>query len=265
MVALTFIIPIRHYESSPNWDTTKKNLASTINSINSQTSDNWRCIIVANRGSSLPPLPEKVHVHWVDFPPNHNYNRNSSNHSDFVKSIRIDKGLRIAAGINYSRETDYYMFVDDDDFINNKLVQFVEQNPDSNGWYFHTGLIWRSNSSYIFKQDNFSKFCGTSHIISQKLIPKDIDTNNNLTYVENMLGSHTKIEDILKNNNTPLRKLPFHGAVYHIGHNDTHSNLSGYFRYIFNRESISNPLLIIKKFRSLKKMDRNTLSTFFGN
>ncbi|MBA6348685.1 glycosyltransferase family A protein [Colwellia sp. BRX8-9] len=264
---LTFIIPIRHHESAPNWQNTIRNLEATIASINAQTENSWRCIIVANVGSELPKLPAKFEVCRVDLPPNKHHLQGDACKEDFWEAVRLDKGSRILLGLLYAQTLDYFMVVDDDDFIHRDLVKFVSCNSKENGWYFYDGYVWGDGGKFLLKHSKFYLYCGTSHIIKAKLIklPSSLE-NADMNYIKDMFGSHIKIKKALDENGTPLLKLPFNGAIYRIGHSDAHSKSSGLFEHFFYKKALlKQPKELLRRFLSLRLINNNIRSKFFGH
>lgn len=45
---LNFLIPVKNHIDIKNWDIIKKNIQSTLISINNQSDNNWHCYIVCN-------------------------------------------------------------------------------------------------------------------------------------------------------------------------------------------------------------------------
>ncbi len=154
---LTFVVPLRHPQNSPNWPAPKQRLAETIRSIAGQDDVRWRTISVANGGSDLPALPSSFELKQVD------------DLEAFRNSFRLDKGRRVLAGILQADRTGYVMVVDDDDFVNCRLTSFVAGHLGENGWYVLDGYIWGDGGKLICKCADFSKVCGTSHIIRADL------------------------------------------------------------------------------------------------
>jgi len=100
MTCLTFIIPIRHQESSENWDILVQNLKQTVRSIRCQTSPEWKAVIVANFGAKLPKLPNNFDVCFVDFQANQHYLQGSADLEFFREAVRFDKGRRLPVIVN---------------------------------------------------------------------------------------------------------------------------------------------------------------------
>jgi hypothetical protein len=57
---LTFVIPVRHQDSMDDWQGVQHRLSETLHSVSAQTVDDWQCVVVANEGALLPPLPGQL-------------------------------------------------------------------------------------------------------------------------------------------------------------------------------------------------------------
>lgn len=264
---ITFIIPVRHQENAVKWHAVKKHLSDTIKSISNQDSKGWRAIIVANYGADLPDIPLGFEIKRVNFPPNKKFKKDSAPLEDVYNAVRSDKGRRVLAGMLHAGPMGHVMIVDDDDFISRKLTSFIARNQNSNGYYIKNGYIWGDGGNWLFHyDDNFSKLCGTSHIIRADLyeLPTSLESASD-EYIRTMLGSHIFIQDYLKKNNTPLILLPFIGAVYRVGQAENHSQsndmLSEYFlkKWLWRR-----PFRQLKRLMRLKKLSKKIIDEFFG-
>jgi glycosyltransferase involved in cell wall biosynthesis len=261
---ITFVIPVRHPENSKNWDKLKQNLTQTMQSISAQTNPNWKAVIIANHGADLPLLPGNFECVRVDFPPNTMYEKDGKDRELFFEACRLDKGSRILKGM-LNRDTAFFMVVDDDDFIHRDLVAFASQHIDANGWTITDGYLWEDAGSLLYLHHDFSNTCGTSHIIKSELfqLPESFDKSDE-DYVKTMLGSHIKIEHILEANGTPLKKLPFVGAIYRIGHVYSHSKSPGLIQYIVRKNQGRNVLRLWSDFLNLRVLNGRIKSQFFG-
>lgn len=266
MTCLTFIVPVRHQDSAEHWDVLLKNLRETIKSIKAQTYYNWKCIIVANSGAVLPELPDKFEVCYVNYPPNKLYKKGIADESSFQEAVRLDKGKRILSGIKHAGFTNYFMFVDDDDFIHRDLAKFVSVNMGGNGWYIQKGLLWQDGTNYLLNFNRFYMFCGTSHIVRSDLLGlAGNEEDVGIEYVKRMLGSHVHLKNELYKKQTPLMPLPFRGAIYRVGHSDTHSMSKGIADSFFSIGQISsNPLEALKHLFSIRILTNNIRKTYFG-
>ncbi|MET0382558.1 MAG: galactosyl transferase [Burkholderiaceae bacterium] len=240
---LTFIIPVRHQDNARDWLQLVDYLRSTVGTLAGQDDPRWQAVIVANEGARLPEFPAKVRVHRVTFPPNPFHDPESADLETYRDAVRLDKGRRILAGMRAAGPTDYFMVVDDDDFVGRGVAGFVGRAAGQPGWHFGAGYVWSTGGRLLYVHDNFHKYCGTSHVVRADLIDLGIgDDEAGVAYVKRMLGSHIYIADDLAARGTPLAPLPFIGAVYRIGHAGSHSRSSSVLRtFLLNRWVLKSP------------------------
>jgi hypothetical protein len=263
---LTFIIPLRHPENSPDWAALKRRLAQTIRSIAGQDDVRWRAIIVANEGSDLPELPGNFKLMQVRYPPNPMFEQGDNDREAFLDSCRLDKGRRVLTGVLEADRAGYCMVVDDDDFVSSRLTSFAASRLGANGWYVQNGYIWGDGGKLIYEYEDFWKFCGTSHIVRTGLyeLPASVE-DADPGYLRRIFGSHVFIRGYLEARSTPLEPLPFVGAVYRIGHAGAHSKSPGLVRQVFfRREILRNPLKLAQRFSRLRLLDAAVREQFWG-
>jgi hypothetical protein len=261
---LTFVIPVRHPRTVSNWSQVKLNLAQTLQSIAAQTSANWNAIVVANHEADLPDLPKNVHLVQVDFVPP----PLPSGHTqeELYEHIRADKGRRILAGLLAMMPQGFVMVVDYDDFVSNRLAAFVEQHPDSFGWYLNRGYLYDGGRILLAYPDKFHKQCGTSHIIRADLLglPATAEEANE-TYIRRRLGSHIFVQNELEQSGTPLSPLPFPGALYRVGYADSAVKSGGIRDAYFRRWRLrKQPVAFARNLTRLRHLNDRIRAEFFG-
>ena len=264
---LTFVIPLRHPQNSPDWPALKRRLADTMRSIAGQDDVRWRAIIVANEGSDLPSLPDNFKVKYVDFPPNPMIEQKDNDVEAFRDCFRMDKGRRVLAGLLEAGKTEYVMVVDDDDFVSCRLTSFVAAYLGENGWYVRNGYIWGDGGSLIYEYADFSKYCGTSHIIRTDLyeLPASLEAADP-DYIRKILGSHIFIREYLEERSKPLEPLPFVGAIYRVGHAGAHSKSGGLIKQVFfKRELLKNPLKLVGRLARMRLLGADVRRHFWGS
>jgi glycosyltransferase involved in cell wall biosynthesis len=263
---LGFIIPVRHQDNSSDWNSLIENLKQTMDSINNQSDPDWKCVIVANEGARLPELPPKFEVKRVDFPPNEFHERGTVDLETFRDVFRLDKGKRVLEGMKHAKDSRYFMIVDDDDLVHRDLVEFAKNNSDKNGWFIKRGLVWNSGGNLLMLHNNFHRFCGTSHIVRSDLIDLEINQkDNNHEYIKRILGSHMSIEQELSASGNMIDPLPFHGAIYRVGHSNAHSKSPRIFRtFIANKNTLKSPKTLIKSIIKLRLLTRKIKDIYFG-
>ncbi len=118
---------------------------------------------------------------------------------------------------------DFIMIMDADDLVSRKLSQYANAHLTSNGWIFKQGYRYRYGSRWVYVDDHFN--CGTNAIVSNKLIhfPKSL-ASEEINQCLVLSNGHTVIEKKLIEVGTPLKPLPFMGAMYIHGHGDNDSS-----------------------------------------
>ena len=263
---LTFVVPVRHQDNAPDWAASCRRLAQTVASIAAQSNRNWRGVVVANHGAALPELPAGFAEERVSFPPNALHDLSSADRELVYDAVRLDKGRRILAGMLAARDTDYFMIVDDDDFVSSRLTDFVARHPAANGWKIQHGWVWGEGGALVMRHDDFSNYCGTSLIIRADLyrLPVTFDDASE-DYLKSMLGSHVRIARVLAERGSPIAALPFRGAIYRVGHSGAHSKSEGLLKSrIFNRKLAAHPLAILRNALSFRVLSRRMKREFFG-
>jgi hypothetical protein len=263
---LTFVIPLRHPENSPDWAALKRRLEETIRSIAAQDDPRWRAIIVADSGAELPELPRGFTRERVDFPPNPMFERGDGGLEAFRAACRLDKGRRVLAGVMAAGTAGYVMVVDDDDLVSRRLTGFVAEHRGGSGWYVEKGYLWGDGGRLLYQYADFSAFCGTSHIVRADLY--DVSAGRpgpDSAVVRTLFGSHVFIREYFSARGRPLEPLPFPGAVYRIGHAGAHSKSPGLLRQVLcKRELLRHPLRSVRRLSALRYLGPRIRRQFWG-
>ncbi|WP_246665082.1 galactosyl transferase [Neorhizobium sp. P12A] len=266
MALVTFIIPVRHQANASDWGALKARLSQTMASIAGQSNGDWRGIVVANEGADLPPLPPQFSVERVTFPPNQLHDMASADRELVYDAFRLDKGRRVLSGMLAARNSRFFMIVDDDDFVSSNIVDYVSRNSDANGWKIDLGFLWSEGASFLLQTNEFAKLCGTSLIVRSDLyrLPETF-ADAEEDFIKSMLGSHVRIANILAEAGTPLRSLPFRGAIYRVGHSGAHSKSSDLLRtHFLNKSVIRHPRRLIRDLMRVHMLGDGLRREFFG-
>lgn len=207
---------------SNSWDNVTKLFERCIKSVCNQTSANFRVLVVCHE----KPQIEFTHPHItyveVEF---------SVPDLDFRSKI-IDKHCKMLAGLRHAQEfkPSHTMHVDADECVSKHLAKFVEQNPQSNGWFLDKGYVYQEGGKFIyFKRKDFYRWCATSNIFRYNLnyLPESLNYNcidindcvsKNLSeefvdfYRCNL--AHRLVVQNRAQKGIPIAPLPFPGAVY---------------------------------------------------
>lgn len=239
-----FLTTIRHRLNSTSFD--KKViplLLSTLRSIGGQTNPNYGIVVVANEKidfSSLPnDLQNKIDLVVVDFPPPSTHRSAETG----LDAFYLDAGTKRVRGIleifkKGTPFTPYLMFVDADDFVSSKIVDFVETSRKKNGkgWFLERGYMRDSKQNTSDEKwvplNTFHQICGTCAIVNINLLKSHLAFVKDESY-EGIISSFASIrKDKLGSEFGAhrgwarlfqLEPLPFFGAVYNINTGENHS------------------------------------------
>lgn len=216
--SLTFVVPVRDPRGVRNWSRMMELMAATFDSLSRAQG---RVVVSATRGTQLPALPPGARLVEVDRP----YVPLPEGEGPArYAAVRRDKGARIIAGLVAEQPRGHVMVVDYDDFVSSRLAELPAADPDSVGWFVDSGFLFDGGRLVLKHPSNFDRMCGTSLIVRADLlrIPDtlpDVDE----TFVDRALGSHIFLKNDLAAVGTPMRPVPFPGAVYRIGYSDSTS------------------------------------------
>jgi hypothetical protein len=253
-----FCIPLKSRNASKNWKNTQLLLKWTLRSIQNQTNNDFKVLIAFHDEPELVGsfLNNIVSIQ-AEYPDPTSVNSNISSLADrkrldkyYKKRLLMLKVSEFGGG--------FVMFVDGDDLVHRKLAHFINENQDSNGYYFTKGWEFYTDRKLLKFAPKFNNLCGTSAVI--KYLPEDLPNVFSFDGYDrlNILRSnnypfdfgHPEWPQIFSYLNRPLKPLKFIGAVYMM---NTGENLSistsniGYRRQLIRK--IIPPFPIIPKLR----------------
>ncbi len=237
---LAFIIPLKSAKVSADWEKTSALFERCLKSTCSQSSDQFKTIVVCNEKPSINFHNKNIIYVQVDFlPPEKETHKIARGLTD--KGRKVLKGLVTAQDFSPS----HVMTVDADDCVSNRLAEFVSRNSNDNGWYFNSGWKYRENDSKIYiKSWNFYTLSGTSNIIHTRHLnlPENPEYNRGYGYYKFYID-HQRVRQAMQDFNAPMRALPFPGSVYILSTGDNMSGNEEKLSFsLFNRRKISQRL-----------------------
>ncbi|WP_017314629.1 hypothetical protein [Mastigocladopsis repens] len=252
---LVFVIPLKSPQASKSWELVTKLFERCIKSICNQTSLEYRVIVVCHEQPRLEFHHPHITYIEVDFPP--------PNEPDAFSVGHTDKGRKILKGLIHAQEfsPSHTMAVDADDCVSKYLAEFVNQNHNCHGWFINKGYKYQNSSDYVYiKRRNFYKICGTCNILRYDLnqLPEKPEYNRGYGYYK-FYVDHEKVRDNLAEKGTPIKPLPFPGAVYIVstGENLYYGTTKLTFS-IFNRKALNKS---IREEFSLYPLSKNPVIT----
>lgn len=179
------VIPLKSKSVSKDWGVTCENLKSTISSVDNQRSNLFECVVV---GHDVPDFMKiynlqnkKIKFKDFDtFPPPVRGLIESENQLKY----EFDRCHKILAGITYLKEKykdiTHWFSLDADDLISDRFIVDLQKYNFADGVILDYGYTYFKRTGIINKENEFSAYCGSSALISDKLIklPKIIEKNS---------------------------------------------------------------------------------------
>jgi len=221
---LAFIIAVKHPARSRSYEVVTDLLRRTLASVEAQTDKAFAVVVVCNKRPAWAVESGNRLFVEVDFPPAALPSSVNEEHA----WVYLDKGAKNAVGLLHAKRfgPTHVMFVDADDFVSRRLAEHVRLNSSAPGWYFQRGLMYSGQFKIAEARENFSTYCGTSHILRRDLLPVEMDLAAafsldgvlaalDRTYVRRILGDHQDFVSYAAKRGQALAPLPFTGAVWH--------------------------------------------------
>jgi len=206
---LVFIIPVKSKKVAKSWTELSKLFDRCLRSVCNQTSQNFKVIVVCNEKPITSFEHPNVEYLLVDFPPPG---------ADYAAK-GDDRAKRVFVGLFALKDLQpsHVMSVDSDDCVSKHIAEFVNQNPDKNGWFVEQGYEYDEGSSKILvRKEGIYRICGTCNIINYRLfkLPPQILPYDQLTGFDRFLNGHVHAKQDLAEQGTPLEPFPFPAVVY---------------------------------------------------
>jgi hypothetical protein len=124
----------------------------------------------------------------------------------------------------------YVMFVDADDLVSRRLVEYVLSDGHQYGYVIKRGYEYNHQSSMVKYEFWFHRLCGSSLILN--LSKEDLATHQEIAsktsiYTRLMSRGHYYVNENSKKLRRPLKTLPFFGAMYVINTGENESQIFG--------------------------------------
>jgi len=226
-------------------------LENTLVSVCNQTDKNFDVIVVSNKtlnDFSNNPKIKNVKFIEVDWKPPASscawQIRKQVDEKQGMDQIRIDRGTKYILALSQTQKVNsdnhYAMFVDADDFIHEKLAEYIN-NSDKDFLKIQKGFLLGDQNTFAHL-DGFPEICGTCNITKLDLLKKRINFNNiNINspqcdilkatddhYLKMIIGSHRWSFGYFEDLGYKKSAIPFRAAIYNCTHNEQHSGKAVY-------------------------------------
>lgn len=213
-----FGIPLLSKQASKDWDMISTLFNRTLYSCYKQTDPDFKIIVACHE---IPKLTKQYdsRVEFIQV---------NAPIPKTQEEKMVDKGYKTHTIAMRIRElgAGYAMLVDADDLVSCHLAEYVNKNPNKNGFYVKNGYVYFVGDNYMKKLKKFSS--GTACIINYKIsdLPcqyPEVMTDNNDDNPCFMRKRHGAVVQACEAAGRPLEPLPFLGAVYVLGSGENHS------------------------------------------
>lgn len=227
---LYFTIALRSKASTNRWDAVTADFEATLSSIFNQTCGEFCVYVGCNEKPELKnAYDERLRFIYVDTPKPNGWLECCRD--------RAWKQLACCAAIKKEHPDDVrrggtFVFpVDADDFVSNRIAEYVNRHPDENGFKSKNGYRWNKGAGYM----ELSPYFGGSMNV-MKLKPQEFpDEMPDIAYCfdkETCVALNEKypvrwddiaVEEKMRQLGRPLATLPFPSTIYVL---DTGANIS---------------------------------------
>ncbi|MAY36268.1 MAG: hypothetical protein CMN84_09240 [Spongiibacteraceae bacterium] len=211
-----FGIPLISKSASKDWERIQYLFENTLRSILAQTDPNFKVLVA---GHEMPEVVEmqdpRVEFLACDSPP-----------PKTSQEMMADKGSKAFAIARRLKEAGggYLMYVDADDLVSNRIVDWVHSNP-SHGYLADKGYCLDIESGKAYTVEDlvgkpFHQICGTCSIIyfDEVDLPDGPSPEESSPCYFMQFGGHTTLEKVSSRAGRPLIALPFVASVYVLNH-----------------------------------------------
>jgi hypothetical protein len=201
-----FAIPLRSKATSKNWQRVEAQLSATLRSILAQSDTNFMVLVACH---DVPEIPEvrdpRVTVLRTDAATPRN-----------VAEMMLDKKLkRRMMAVEYGRRGGgFFMLTDSDDFVSNRIVEFVRSTNDPNGYIVKAGWIYDSTDRTLVAHSDLHARCGTCAIFNFAKDDLPTSMDDTLHRRHDDFGKHFEFERTAAGLGRPLRPIPFPSVIY---------------------------------------------------
>ena len=225
-----FCIPLKSKQTTNNWPLIESLFNRTLKSIYNQSVDDFRIIVACHEIPAIStPIDSRLEFLQADYKPPKMAGDITMDKSQ--EHIRLsDKGAKkdMLANKLYEYGGGYVMFVDADDLISRRLVEYVLRDGHKYGYIIKKGYEYNYQSSMIKYEFWFHRICGSSLILN--LSKEDLAThkgikNSTSAYTKLMSRGHYYVNENSRKLRRPLKTLPFFGAMYVINTGENESQM----------------------------------------
>jgi glycosyltransferase involved in cell wall biosynthesis len=211
---VTFGIPLISRAAARDWPTSERLFNATLASLYNQTDPNFR-IIVASDGRPTLTVPVDERLEFIDRPRPVPHDYENAQADAGIKRWEIAARHSALGGGNI-------MFVDADDLVSNKLVEFVRRRRNPNGYIITDGYVINDATGSVapfplsfLPKASFHELCATCAVLNLSPADFNVRGDDNQTRYKRIYGrGHHVLLQAMIDEGRPPETIPFRAAVY---------------------------------------------------
>jgi hypothetical protein len=211
---IVFIVPFISKQVCKDWNLATVLLQGTLDSIANQSDQRFRIIVACHE---IPEVVFKGNVEKLTFLPM----PYSPLDDEWRGKPQTDRMMKCCTALLSLKDTEfkYCMAVDADDRIHRNLVAFLYEQPQSDGWIADRGYQVDYPSKRLMQYDRLSKICGSTMILSKKLVgvPQAYTAEEYQKCI--YCQGHQTMENYFMEQGFYLNSVPFYAVQYILNHN----------------------------------------------
>ncbi len=234
-----FLTALKHPETANDMRKVESLLEVTLNSLLSQTHEDFLIVVVCNEKPAITCTDPRVNFHVVDYPPVSKVNGKLVNSEKFR-----DKGTKYMSGLLYAKKfsPDYVFIVDSDDWVNTQLISTLKSLPHFPVWYVNEGAFVNFNTKEYKKRAGLIRYCGSTLIydydflMEEANITEDVDERSSQDelvsassefFVEKLLSNHLINFSYFKDKGFEPKPVPLMSSCWIQGTGENVSETAG--------------------------------------
>lgn len=223
-----FIMALRARETTNNWERVIDDFNCTLKSVFKQTCPDFKVIVACNE---LPNLNEEyddrieIIVNDLEIPKNHL----EMCRDRYWKMTICARRIWEENADTLRRGNGIFVFpIDADDLVSNKIVAYVKDHPNSNGFKSKLGYRWDKNRKYFEKTKWFGGRMNVFKLYEKEFPNQNIDNKQSLNrevaidynYKYPFRWDDCEVEEKFRLMGRPFDRFPFRSTVYVINTGD---------------------------------------------
>lgn len=214
-----FVVPLYGRNQAKDWAMVCRNLATTLSSLIQQSDPNWQAFVCSQ---NLPEgFPDDPRIHYIPF--EGEYARQAALKDGFDNALK--KKCVFDHMDQHCRASGYLFQLDADDILHPSLVEYIRSDNNGTGYIIDRGYMCHAETYEMgflqpwslrhFRAKPFYKHCGSCAALRLDM-SKGVEGNEHI----GKRGAHKSLPETMRSFGLPLSPIPFHAALYMVGHGE---------------------------------------------